>query len=320
MQWIVRKWLRGPRTCSDATQAGIHGPSDKDPAKVSPFGETAKPVFARLKSMNPYRVVDPTDVLWKRCGAWAVDATLALVIACFTFLLVRALGGTATATVVTALVSAGYWFFANVVLQGTRGYTPGKQLCGLRVVDADGRPCGPQRALRRSLYWAVDGFPYVLPLTAYAAASGSRQAQRVGDRMAGTYVIDEEFLGSPPVAIALPTDPSSGLLPYRLETAAAYLPPDMDILTMKRLRDARPTSPRPQLARGVDTHWEPRWDHERGAYVRWNAVTAEWVVFDEDQRQWVQVPPANATMATTEGVTDPLVTDPLLTDPLLTGV
>jgi len=295
-------------------------PSDKDPAKVSLPRETPMASVCHTGLMNPYRVVDPTDVLWKRCGAWAIDAAFAAVVACFTFLLVRALGGAALATVVTVVVSAAYWFFANVVLQGTRGYTPGKQLCGLRVVDAEGRPCGPQRALRRSLFWAVDGFPYVVPLTAYAAASGSRQAQRVGDRMAGTYVIDEEFLGSPPVAIALPTDPSSGLLPYRLETAAAYLPPEMDILTMKRLRDAQPASPRPHLARGVDTHWEPRWDQERGAYVRWNAVTAEWVVFDEDQRQWVQLPPAKAAVPTTGQPSDPLLRDPLLTDPLLTGV
>lgn len=249
--------------------------------------------------MNPYRVVDPTDVLWKRTGAWLVDASMATVISLFTYLVVRALLGTAMAVVVTLAVSVAYWLFTNVILQGTRGYTPGKALCGLRVVDCDGRPCGTSRALRRSLLWPIDGFPYVLPMTAFAASMSSRQGQRVGDRFAGTYVIDEQFLGSPPIAIAMPTDPSSGLTPYQLETAGDYLPPELDIMTLKRLRDARPAAPsipaidRPGAPRGLndgfglDTDWEPRWDPEREAYVRWNAVTREWVLFDEDQRQWV---------------------------------
>lgn len=264
--------------------------------------------------MNPYRVVDPTDVLWKRSGAWAVDALAGTLISLFTFLVVRALGGTALAVVLTLAATIAYWFFANVILQGTRGYTPGKLLCGLRVVDADGRPCGPQRALRRSLLWLVDGFPYVLPATAFGAAMSDRHGQRVGDRFAGTYVIDEQFLGSPPVAVALPTDPSSGLRPYQLEMAGDYLPPELDIMTLKRLRDARPAAPsipvrgtlsgspsddpllaaaaqldRQPLVPPAGTQWEPRWDAEREAYVRWNAVTREWVLFDEDQRQWVLV-------------------------------
>lgn len=239
--------------------------------------------------MDPYRVVDPTDVLWKRCGAWMIDSIAGTAVTLFSFFLIRALAGSATASVLTLLITIGYWFFVNVLLQGTRGYTPGKRLCGLMVVDAAGRPCGTHAALQRSLLWTLDGFPYVAPIAAFGAVMSSRRNQRIGDRFAGTFVVDEQFVGSPPVAVAIPTDPGSGLLPYQLETSAAYLPPDLDILELKRLRDERPAAPSIPAVPALGQAWEPRWDPGREAYVRWNAVTSEWVLFDEDQHQWVKV-------------------------------
>ncbi len=95
----------------------------------------------------------------------------------------------------------------------------------------------------------------------------------------------------PPFAVALPKDPGAGFAPYRLETMGDYLPPSVDILALKQMRDAAPAAPAltaaPTTVDPVRDH-EPRWDPERQAYVRWNGLLQEWVVFDEDQREWVR--------------------------------
>lgn len=245
--------------------------------------------------MNPYRVVDPTDVLWKRCGAWAVDAAIGTVVLVVTFLLARAVLGTAAGLLVGVTAAVAFWLVLHGLVQGATGVTPGKAAAGLRVVDADGRPCSTAAAWRRSLGWFVDGFPYLLPLTGFTAIMSNKGGQRFGDRMAHTWVIDKQYLGSPPFAVALPKDPSSGFAPYRLSTQGDYLPADVDILELKRRRDASPAAPaQPSLTGGrppsldpVRDH-EPRWDPERGAYVRWNGIEHQWVEFDEDQREWVR--------------------------------
>jgi len=238
-------------------------------------------------AMNPMRivnVVDPTDVLWKRVGAFLIDQGLYLG---GLWMVSRLVGGWLGATVT---VGAGVLLFLAmfVVLQGTTGATPGKHLCGLRVVTADGEPCGPGRALVRSLAWIVDGFPYVLPLTAYAAAFGDHDAQRLGDRAAGTYVIDQKFLGRPPFAVAFPADGSE---PYRLTTMAPYLPGTavnplkQGTIAGAAAAIARPSDPAP---RKVTT--APVLDPELNQFKRWDAVHNTWTVFDEDTRRWERTP------------------------------
>ncbi|MEZ5141079.1 MAG: RDD family protein [Acidimicrobiales bacterium] len=241
--------------------------------------------------MNPYRVVDPTDVLWKRIGAWAVDATLGTVVLVVVALLVRALLGTAVGLLAGVVAAMAFWFTLHTLVQGARGATPGKALAGLRVVDADGRPCTTAAAWKRTLCWFADGFPYLLPVTGFTAAMSSKGNQRLGDRVARTWVVDQQYLGVPPFAVALPKDPGAGFAPYRLETMGDYLPPSVDILALKQMRDAAPAAPAltaaPTTVDPVRDH-EPRWDPERQAYVRWNGLLQEWVVFDEDQREWVR--------------------------------
>jgi serine/threonine protein kinase/uncharacterized RDD family membrane protein YckC len=82
--------------------------------------------------------------------------------------------------------------FVFVVLQGRTGYTPGKYLRGLRVVGADRRPPGMRRALVRTLLWVVDGFPWFVPLLGLLVAGRRRDRRRIGDLVAGTWVIDRK--------------------------------------------------------------------------------------------------------------------------------
>jgi len=252
--------------------------------------------------MSPYRIVDPTDVLWRRTGAFCLDVAITTALAAVVGALLGWLFGAWVGVAAYLAAGLAWWLFVSVAVQGSRGATPGKALCGLRVVDAGGRVIGTQQALTRTLLWPVDGFPYVVPATAFAASMSSRSGQRVGDRVARTWVVDKDFVGLPPVAVALPLDPASGLEPYELRTFGDYLPAGM---TIPQLKAARVRPDLPALVAGTvapgaahrhelpDTFEvpadpaEPRWDAERGAYVRWNAVHRTWMVFDETRREWV---------------------------------
>lgn len=263
--------------------------------------------------MNPYRVVDPTDVLWKRVGAFLIDGMLAWALMILVGGFVRVLFGTGTAIVFALLAGLAYFVATQIVMQGAGGATIGKRLCGLRVVGADGRLCTPHQAAVRSMAWIVDGFPYVLlpAATGFAVAMSSKGNQRVGDRLARTWVVDKDFVGLPPVAVALPKSPELGLDPYELHTMGQYLPKGMDILSLKAMREryavppgapalpdraatagaglATPANGNPVGAPAPvsENPAEPRWDPERKAYVRWNAVRQELMVFDETAKEWV---------------------------------
>jgi uncharacterized RDD family membrane protein YckC len=72
-----------------------------------------------------------------------------------------------------------------VVLQGLTGYSLGKWLLSIRVVDEHGRPPGIWRALLRALPLAIEQYGIV----AIWAMRRSPARQRFGDRWARTYVV-----------------------------------------------------------------------------------------------------------------------------------
>lgn len=238
-----------------------------------------------MNTMRTIKVVEPTDVLWKRVGAFLIDQAIylgAVVLAA------RILPGW-IGSVLTAVFAVALWAAMFVVLQGATGATPGKLLVGLRVVTRDGEICGPGQALIRSLAWVVDGFPYVLPLAGYAAAFGDKDAQRLGDRWAHTYVVDRKFVGQQPFAVAFPADGSE---PYLMTQRAAYLPTNA-VNPLKHTLS--PTPACPELVAPSDA--SPRkpsaaavFDPDLKGYKRWDAVHNTWAYFDEESRQWQPAP------------------------------
>lgn len=125
------------------------------------------------------------------------------------------LNGNAVAVVILAAMA--YWIGVFVVLQGLTGRTVGKALVRICAVDAAGRPCGIGRAAVRWLLLVVDAFPYLLPmLVGFIVTASSRTRQRVGDRVAGTWVVSADSLGEPipdAVAPARPTRAREDELP-----------------------------------------------------------------------------------------------------------
>ncbi len=90
-----------------------------------------------------------------------------------------------------------------VVLAGTRwllGASPGKSLLGIRVVDATGHPVALPRAFIRTVALGIDLIVLVLPIGLWLAlfTPGHR---RIGDFLAGTWVVRRDALGLPRRAV-----------------------------------------------------------------------------------------------------------------------
>ena len=87
------------------------------------------------------------------------------------------------------------WFVYFVAAEATFGATLGKMLAGLRVVRADGSPIGWQGALVRNVLRVVDGlFGYVVGAVLVIT---SPTRQRLGDRVAGTFVVRRDTVAQP---------------------------------------------------------------------------------------------------------------------------
>ncbi|MHB1355902.1 MAG: RDD family protein [Anaerolineae bacterium] len=77
-----------------------------------------------------------------------------------------------------------------IALEGGGG-TPGKRVLGMRIVDAGGKNPGFGKALVRNLLGIVDFLPFAYILGVVMVAS-SPNKQRLGDRVAGTYIVGKE--------------------------------------------------------------------------------------------------------------------------------
>jgi uncharacterized RDD family membrane protein YckC len=170
-------------------------------------------------------LVDPTEVVGRRMAGWLVDVAVITGTVLIVLLLLgdsferpgsdtgldlRRFGSDtaiffrSTVAVVHAwelLAAAGAGAFATflllVVLPARRGWTPGLLAAELRLVDREGGPVGLRSASVRFVGWVIDILPGV-PLVGLLAMRFGRHHQRVGDRLAHTYVVDRAFAGRPP--------------------------------------------------------------------------------------------------------------------------
>jgi len=114
------------------------------------------------------------------------------------------------------LVSLAYGFGIFGIMQGLTGASIGKHIMGLRVVKADGSICGVGRATGRWVMLIVDAF--FCFLVGLITAAATRPHRRVGDFVAGTYVVDKAAVGMPVVGVppgygSPPTQPRGGWVP-----------------------------------------------------------------------------------------------------------
>ncbi|MGH9229491.1 MAG: RDD family protein [Acidimicrobiales bacterium] len=90
-------------------------------------------------------------------------------------------------------VALGLGILIYVLIQGLRGWTPGKLLFGIRAVAGDGRAPGIGRAIIRWLLFIVDGL--CAGLVGLIVALTSKGHRRVGDMAAKTFVVDSKYMG-----------------------------------------------------------------------------------------------------------------------------
>ncbi len=103
--------------------------------------------------------------------------------------------------ILSALVGVAYY----VIVQGLTGWSIGKRLVGVRVVDATGSVCGIPRAFVRylpllipALIPAVGPFlGFFIALAEFILILAHRRHQRMGDLIAKTFVVRQDAVGQP---------------------------------------------------------------------------------------------------------------------------
>lgn len=153
--------------------------------------------------------------------------------------------------------------FNLVVLPAATGASLGKRLFGLRVVDAAGQRAGFFRNLVRTIVLFVDQF--CCGIVGLVVCRNSAGHRRVGDMVAGTYVVHRSAYGK---LLSIP-----GHLVVRRHTEFGGWGP-------------APAVEEPTLGQGGGVA-APVWDPNRNAYVRYDQGSGVWFQWDEGTQAWV---------------------------------
>jgi uncharacterized RDD family membrane protein YckC len=199
-------------------------------------------------------------------------------------------GGAAAAVF---LMPLGVSFANLVLLQGTTGASAGKSVVGLRVVNDQGAIAGVGRAFVRWLLLIVDGICGVLGLVVAALTTPHR---RVGDFVAGTYVVGKTDAGRP---VVVPAGASVGVgAPYSASSSSSSSPPPPPPPPPPQGFGAPgapppPTTPTEAPTTEVPTSGAPaigtsapQWDAQRSSWVAFDATRNAWLRFDGATQQW----------------------------------
>lgn len=91
-----------------------------------------------------------------------------------------------------------YGLVTHLLLPSITGFSPGKAMVGLRIVNQESfQKAGIGANIVRWLLWIVDGAPWCFPLAGLITGLSSNGHRRVGDMAAKTLVIDKKWVGMP---------------------------------------------------------------------------------------------------------------------------
>lgn len=140
-----------------------------------------------------YRVAGPG----RRAAAWAVDAVIQALVLMFGGAIVAALSmigfeGIGLGGFMVMLFTV-QWFYGAFFETMLAGRTPGKLIVGLRVVTLEGAPAEVRQFVLRNLMNGADFLPLLFGVGVLVMTwDGSNR--RIGDRVAGTVVVDEQAM------------------------------------------------------------------------------------------------------------------------------
>jgi uncharacterized RDD family membrane protein YckC len=171
--------------------------------------DTLRPVTLPEGAEITLRLAGPVA----RARAWLIDASLRFIVLVSVPPLLMPLGkaGFGLFLVLFFALTVLYPVFFEALWNGA---TPGKRICNLAVVHADGTPVGWPAAFLRNVVRLADALP-----VGYAVGLASmlldRQFRRLGDLAAGTVVIHRDVVGVPVRgrAEAPPITPAVALTP-----------------------------------------------------------------------------------------------------------
>ena len=98
--------------------------------------------------------------------------------------------GSAFMIILLFAIHWGYYVFFEALWHGS---TPGKRSLGIRVIRQDGLPIGFREAALRNLLRVADMLPPPCYVLGGLVAHFDRHGRRLGDMVAGTYVVVEKF-------------------------------------------------------------------------------------------------------------------------------
>lgn len=149
-----------------------------------------------------------------------------------------------------------YWVVFTWIIQGLQGWSPGKLITGIRVVNAQGTGPGLGRTFGRELLMIVDNL--CSGLVGLITMLTTKNHQRVGDLVCGTYVVGADYRRK-----AIAGGASAGA-PAGAAAGAAAAPAF------------------PPVPGGTG----PQWDAARGAWIQYDQTNQAWLRFDEFSNQW----------------------------------
>lgn len=206
---------------------------------------------------------------------------------------------------------------AYVVLQGLAGGSVGKLALGLRVVDGRGQRAGVWKSFLRTVLWIVDAITCGVPVVGGVLITTTRGHRRVGDMVAGTFVVPKESVGFPvvvpprqtqapaPYVFHLPPPgyapppgygPPPGAPPAQGPPPAPGGPPPYPPPAAPGWPSPAPWSDgsdptvadRPLSRPSVDAPDTdgPHWDDDRDTYIQYDRAVEMWVQWDQKHQHW----------------------------------
>ena len=278
-------------------------------------------------------MADPTAIVGRRIGAWAVDLIIYLI---FAFILASTIGGATSHsyefgnkeaasqfctaykethsnaicftsgsgekftsyTVEDGWRSVAFWSIHLVlyaVIQGSMGASIGKLAVGLRVVDAEGKQAGMGKSFVRTIFWIVDAITCGIPLLGGILMTSSSGHRRVGDMVAGTYVVPKEQVGRPPTQIGYPSTGygNTGFggtgYPGGYAGGGYSLPSPPVGGGWGAPMGGAAGGPVPPATPGAASGDGPQWDQARNTYIQYDRDKSAWVQWDAATNAWVPI-------------------------------
>ncbi|NLD77696.1 MAG: RDD family protein [Acidimicrobiales bacterium] len=286
---------------------------------------------------------DPTDVVGKRIGAWIIDLIIYIIFAVALTAVTGGVeirsgdrpnevsaelfcddwraqndgfcsftentDGTYDITTIEGgtggLVQWLGHLVAYSVIQGLLGGSLGKLALGLRVVDEQGKVVGIGRSFVRTIAWIGDAITCGLPIVGGVMMVSNKGHRRLGDMIAGTYVVKKESVGRPVVvgpgqAAAGPwAPPTTGGQwggtapgawgtpppgPVGPSTGSPWTPGAGSPVSGPPVGGPPFGAPAPSSSGDG-----PTWDPARNAYIQFDRERGAWLQWDDDLKVWAPI-------------------------------